>query len=209
MRPRLAYFHRQGGLRGHAAQCLRVWFLDPATCMTPHLDFAQGAPGKNTGRGIGVIEAGTSRVADVAGLLVGSAAWTSEGRCGVAGVDGEVSGLVAHQQEWPGGSRMKQNHGTLYDVQVMRLAFVLGRPELAKQVAEAAKQKRIAVQIEPDGRQPMELSERKRSTTPAESAGLVDAGHAGGPGGSGLVALPDRGRTRASAGPLDFMLPYA
>jgi hypothetical protein len=146
----------------HAARLLRVWFLDPATLMRPHLNFGQGVPGKNTGRAIGIIEGGNLvAAADAAGLLDGSAAWSPADR---TALHRWMSDYLTWLLTSPLGEQereMKQNHGTLYDVQVMRLALILGRTDLAREVAETAKLKRIAVQIEPDGRQPLELARTK------------------------------------------------
>ena len=64
-----------------AALLLRVWFLDPPTRMNPNLDYGQGVPGRNTGRGEGIIA--TRRLVDIvdaARLLAGSPSWTARDR---------------------------------------------------------------------------------------------------------------------------------
>ncbi|QDU86667.1 Alginate lyase [Pirellulimonas nuda] len=146
----------------HAARCLRTWFLDPRTRMTPHLNYAQGVPGVSAGRQFGIIE-GTRFIGplDQGRRLAGSASWTdADQRALMQWADDYLTWYLTS----PFGRQERDtlnNHGTHYDVQVMRLALMLDRQELARDVAEAAKQKRIAAQIEPDGRQPHELARTK------------------------------------------------
>jgi hypothetical protein len=54
-----------------------------------------------------------------------------------------------------------QNHSTCCDFQLVGLARYLGLDEEAKSRLEAAKTKRIGIQIQPDGKQPNELGRTK------------------------------------------------
>ena len=152
------YFTRDEKYAEHAAKVLRTWFLDPATKMTPHFRFAQAIPGVNDGRGTGLIEArGLADAADAAILLVGSKHWSAA----------DQQALQAWGEgffEWLLGSKngqderaAKNNHGTWYDVQAVKWALVLGRKDKAKELCVDAGPGRIGVQVEPDGKQPLEL----------------------------------------------------
>jgi hypothetical protein len=146
----------------HAARLMRVWFLDEATRMKPNLDYGQFVRGQTEGRAEGLIETTSLRsVVDAAGLLAGSPAWTARDQQGLQAWFRQFLAWMRESKIGRAEAAAKNNHGTWYDVQVATFYLFLGEDAAARQVLEEAKAKRIARQIEPDGKQPRELSRTK------------------------------------------------
>jgi hypothetical protein len=147
----------------HTALLVRVWFLDPATQMNPHLKFGQGIPGINNGRGIGIIETrALPELIDGILLIKGaSPAWTASDEEGLQSWMRSYLTWLLESSHGKEESKNGNNHETFYDVQVASLALYTGQRGVALRTLEGSRA-RIARQIQPDGRQPREL-ERTRS----------------------------------------------
>jgi beta-glucosidase len=152
------YFTGRAEYAQHAAQLVRVWFLDPATRMNPHLQFGQGIPGIAEGRSAGIIETRfLPRIIDGVTLLQGSPAWTGSD-------DNALKDWMRAYLKWllesPLGrdeARRGNNQETWADVQVVGLAFYTGQTDVARKILEDSRED-IAQEFEPDGRQPREIA---------------------------------------------------
>jgi len=169
------YFTGEERYAQRAATLLRAWFLDPPTRMNPHLKFGQGIPGINTGRGIGLIETRTlARVVDSIGLIQNADSWTAADQRGMQQWFAEFLKWMLESDYGRDEAAAKNNHGTYYDVQVVSFAMFLARRDVAEKVLRDVGDKRIAVQIKPDGRQPLELARTKAwSYSVGNLAGLM------------------------------------
>ena len=204
------YFKGDEAYATKAVLLLRAFFLDPATRMNPNLEYAQFIPGVNTGRGIGLIETrGFTRVVDAIGLLAGSKSLTPNDARDLKAWFGKFLQWMLDSKNGREEAAAKNNHGTYYDLQVVSYALFVGRTDLARQVLEQARQKRIATQIEPDGRQPLELARTKAwSYSNGNLDGLMDLATLGERTGVDLWRFQTHdGRSIRRA--LDFLTPVA
>jgi hypothetical protein len=145
-----------------AAAHLRAWFVDPATRMAPHLEHAQAIIGVNFGRGIGIID--TVHLAEVARaycLMRDRGGWLS------ATDVRDIDQWFADYQQWLQSSAHgrdeadeRNNHGSCYVLQLAAFAHVTGDSG-ALEWCRARLVELVAIQIAPDGRQPLELARTK------------------------------------------------
>jgi hypothetical protein len=155
----LGYFFT--GREKYAAQAtklLGVWFLEPATKMNPNLRYAQAIPGRNNGRGAGIIEThNLPELIDAVGMLNESKSWEQSNQRALQDWFNAYLVWLLESPEGRAEAKAQNNHGSWYDVQVASYALFASKNELAKKVLNEFPTKRITKQIEPDGRQPREL----------------------------------------------------
>jgi len=193
-----------------SAELLRAWFLTPETRMNPNLQFAQGIGGINSGRGTGLIETrGIGKVADAAGLLAGSKAWSDADEKGLEQWCTRFLTWMLESDNGKQEAKAKNNHGTYYDVQVAVLALFTGQRDRARALLQSEGQRRIAAQVEPDGRQPLELVRTKSfSYSVMNLNGLFELARLGERVDVDLWTFQTHdGRSLRAA--LDYLLPYA
>ncbi len=115
-------------------------------------------PGKTDSPTSAIIDARSIPDAiDAVGLLAGSPAWKP------ADTAAMVTWFTAYfdwLQNSPNGraeANTVNNHANYYDQQVVSIALFLGKDDVARGIIETAKTRRIAAQIQADGKQPFEL----------------------------------------------------
>ncbi len=156
------YFIGEEEYAAGASKLLSVWFLDTATCMNPNMNYAQAIPGRNDGRGSGIIDAHEFwEFIDALGMLEGSAQWTLEERKGLQDWFRQYLQWLKESKNGKNEAKASNNHGCWYDVQLAMVMRYLGNDKEARAFLEGVKDRRIAAQIEPDGTQPRELTRTK------------------------------------------------
>lgn len=146
----------------HAAEHLRAWFLDSSTRMNSNLQYAQAIQGRNTGRGIGIID--TIHLVEVARAIP-----FLRRTAVLSAIEHEA--LVrwfADYLRWMTRSsygvqehRAKNNHGTCWVMQVAQFALYTGNHGLAEYCAQRYTGFLVPNQIAPDGSLPLELRRTK------------------------------------------------
>jgi hypothetical protein len=153
------YFSGEKKYSHRAAELLDMWFLNPATRMNPNLDFAQHVPGRSTGRGYGIIDTyNFVSLTDAITVLNASGELSKSQYDGLKKWFSDFTTWLLESKNGRDEAVAKNNHGTAYEVQLSACALFAGRPEVAREQIRNFAQKRIFVQIMPDGSQPEELT---------------------------------------------------
>jgi len=143
---------------------LRAWFLNPATRMNPNLNYGQTIYGHfgGKGRGAGMIE--TYKFVDLLEgieLLKKSPAYTKNDQSGITKWFSDYLDWMVTSPIGKNEYKAKNNHGTAFEVQATRIALFVGKEDMARKFITEFATRRIFTQIEPDGKQPLELVRTK------------------------------------------------
>ena len=146
-----------------ALRHLHAWFVDPNTRINPNLNHAQAIIGVNKGRAIGVID--TLQIVEVARAAALFARKDAPGYAAIsAGVDGWFADYLGWLTTSPFGIAERDernNHGTCWLLQAASFAALLARDDIFDDARARLKTVIVPTQIEPDGRQPLELARTK------------------------------------------------
>ncbi len=156
----LAYFYTgDEQYSDRAAVWIRSWIIDPETRMNPNMRFAQQIRGRDIERGTGILDGREfASVIDAVGLLRLSKSLSAEENTMIDQWFKKYYTWLTESSNGQSEANAQNNHGSWYDVHTSAVALFVGQKEKAKTIFEAAKQKRIAYQFSPEGKQAEELA---------------------------------------------------
>jgi hypothetical protein len=153
---------REARYSDHARRHLRAWFVDPATMMSPHLQYAQAIKGRFTGRGTGIID--TVHLVEVARaitVLQDASLMPAAERDAVKDWFARYLTWMTTHQYGIDEREAKNNHGTCWVMQVAEFARYAGRADLTDYCRNRYRTVLLPNQIAADGRFPEELRRTK------------------------------------------------
>ena len=155
------YFTKDEKYAQFASKLIKTWFLDEATRQNPNLNFGQGIPGLNTGRGTGIIETrDVYRIIDTAILIQGTKNWTNQDHLALKKWFSEYLNWMIESPIGKDEADSKNNHGTFYSEQILNFALFTDNLAIAKNEINTFKT-RMENQLKTDGSQPFELVRTK------------------------------------------------
>jgi hypothetical protein len=156
------YFTGKPEYAQKATDQLRIFFIDTATRMNPNLNYAQYIPGINDGRGIGIIESrALANIPDAFAMMQDSKALNPAVKAGVKQWFAQYLTWLQTSKNGKDEHESQNNHGTIYDMQVIDYAIFTGDTKLAHDVLQNQTILRMDTQFTVDGKQPLELERTK------------------------------------------------
>lgn len=145
-----------------AIDLLNIWLVDDSTKMNPNAKYAQGVPGRNDGSKHGIIEfTGLYSVIVALQILENKGIIPDHTKEGVNNWLSDYKNWLRTSTNGIGARDAGNNHGTWYDFQLLGLMLYEGDTVGAIKLANDFKSKRIASQIDTQGKQPHELARTK------------------------------------------------
>lgn len=155
------YFSGEERYAQKATELIRVWFLNKETRMNPNLEYAQVTPGHNNdkGRSYGLIDTYSFvEMLDAVALLEPSKAFTAKDSKQLKKWFAQLTDWMLSSPQGKEEAECKNNHSIAYDVQIAAFSLYGGKQQQAIDIINALPARRIAKQIDTDGKQPHELA---------------------------------------------------
>lgn len=145
-----------------AVTLLRVFFLDPATRMNPHLKYAQAVPGRSTGRSWGIIDGlHLVEVPPAITALQASPAFPPEVSVGLKRWFQDLTDWMMTSEPGRTEAAAKNNHSVAFFVQIAAFAKFTGDEVRLAECRRQYKEVFLPNQMAVDGSFPLELKRTK------------------------------------------------
>ena len=145
-----------------AAELLTVFFLDPATRMNPHLEYAQAVLGASPGRSYGIIDTlHLIEIPPAVTAMQNSPAFTPELVAGLKKWFADLSDWMVTSKNGRTEAAAKNNHSVAFWLQIAAFSRFTGNEQLLAECRRQFREVFVPNQMAADGSFPLELKRTK------------------------------------------------